>query len=444
MDLKLQTEQGNFQILSISDKKANVSKPDWFQKGGIGYIIQSHVGKLELFAKTSVEGQLSFRLRGISVYNPKDKTKRIPHWIGYTKFVVNEKVIFDKMTPAWHDKPCNYALNVEANKEIRIQVEWLPHSENSLAPAVQNQTAAALDKKFLPYITSRLDLKMMTGGKGNLQIVSVSDNDAAVKKATWLPKNEAGYFIQSHVGQMEVIAKATMDGQIRFSLRSSDVRYEEDNKKCIPYWIDYTKFAVNGKIIFDKVTPTWHDKPYNYALNVEAGKEIKIQVEWLPHRSDVPAVAPPEKVELPVADKFLPYLTGRTDIQLTPKTGTGDLQILSVSDDKANVRKADWLPKNTVGYFIQSHVGKLKIVAKPNADGKVQLKLKGVDVRSSKDKSKRIPYWIDYTKLAVNDKIIFDKLTPVWHDKSYSYTLETKAGEEIAIETEWLPHRSES
>ena len=335
IDLKLQTKQGDFQILSVSDDKAKVDKPHWFQKDGIGYIIQSHVGKLKLIAKATAEGRLGFRFRGIHAYNPKDKTKRIPHWVGYTKFVVNENVIFDKLTPVWHDKPFAYGMDVKAGEEIIIQIEWLPHRDdtvnfsanvkeiqeksadkdtliNKLQVTLDNEKKAAdkqkiliselqaaldtekkihsddveLIRKFSDYFTSRIDLRLVPNSEGKLQIVSVSDEKALVRKASWLPKNESGYFIQSYAGKMELVAKATADGQINLDLRGLDVRNPEDKSKRIPYWIDYTKLVMNGEILFDKLTPIWHNKPFRYKLDVKADEEIKIKVEWQPHRSD--------------------------------------------------------------------------------------------------------------------------------------------------------------
>ena len=86
----------------------------------------------------------------------------------------------------------------------------------------------------------------------------------------------------------------------------------------------------------------------------------------------------------------------------------------------------------------------MKIVAKVTGDGQVRLWLLGLDIRKPDDKSKRIPYWIDYTKLTVNGRVLFDKLTPVWHDKPYRYNLDVKDGDEITVSVEWQPHRSDS
>ena len=135
-------------------------------------------------------------------------------------------------------------------------------------------------------LTARIDVKLIPKGEGKLQILSTSDAKAIIKKADWLPKNESGYFIQSYAGKMELIVKATVDGQIRLAIRGLDVRNPEDKSKRIPYWIDYTKLVVNGKFLFDELTPTWHDKPFIRMLDAKADEEIKIQVEWQPHRSD--------------------------------------------------------------------------------------------------------------------------------------------------------------
>ena len=140
--------------------------------------------------------------------------------------------------------------------------------------------------------------------------------------------------------------------------------------------------------------------------------------------------------------RFAPYITARIDAKLV--TDKGDFQTMFVSDNRASISKPAWFQKGGVGYLIQSYVGKLKIVAKADVDGKVQLSLRGIDVRTPDDSSKRIPYWIDYTKLTINDKVIFDELTPAWHDKPYVYNLNVKANEEITIEVEWLPHRSDT
>ena len=141
-------------------------------------------------------------------------------------------------------------------------------------------------------------------------------------------------------------------------------------------------------------------------------------------------------------DKFQPYLTARVDIQLM--STTGDFEIFSVSDDKAKVSKPSWFQKNGIGYQLNSYAGELDFTAKATTDGQIKLWLRGVWVPDPKDKSKLIPYWIDYTKLTVNGETIFDTITPAWCNKPYSYNFKAKTNEEIKIQVEWLPHRSDT
>ena len=133
------------------------------------------------------------------------------------------------------------------------------------------------------YSTARIDIQLVPKGEGDFQVVSVSDDKASVWKPAWFQKGGIGYQIQSHAEKLEIIAKTTVNGKINLYLRGVDIRYPNDNSKRIPYWIDYTKLVVNGNITLDKVTPAWHDKPYGYNMEVKAGDEIKIQVEWVSH-----------------------------------------------------------------------------------------------------------------------------------------------------------------
>ena len=572
MDIKLLSIYGDFQIFSLSDNKANLSKPSWLQKGGVGYMIVSCKGDVKIVAKASTDGKIRLDLRSLDIHNSEDKTKRIPYWIDYTKLTVNGKVIFDSVKPTWHDKPYSYALDVKADEEIKIEVEWLPHRDerfNVSADAIKEQeknaemlrksdalvselrTAlnsekkaaskqntlvselrTALDnersvhsedveliRKFSDYFTARLDFKLVLNGEGNFQIVSVSDEKAVVKKVTrWLSANEIGYYVQSYVGKMEIVGKVIGGGQFNLNLRGMDIRDPKNKRKRIPYWIDYTKLTVNGEVIFDKITPAWHDKPYNYALDVKVDEEIKIEVEWLPHiddRSNLSIDAtlvselraaldsekksaskqnaliselrtaldsekkaaskqnalvaelraaldnekksaneqndavPDSEREVPSNDVELIHkfgddcCTARLDFKLMPNS-EGDFQVVSVSDEKAIVKKSRWLSANEVGYYVQSCVGKMEIVGKVIGGGQFNLNLRGMDVRDPKNRRERIPYWIDYTRLTVNGEVILDKITPVWHDKPYNYIFYAKTDEEIKIEVEWVPHKSDT
>ena len=145
---------------------------------------------------------------------------------------------------------------------------------------------AEIIRKFKGYFTARIDVNLLPTTQGELQILSMSDRKATSFKASWLPQSQSGYFIQSYVGNLEIVAKPASDGQLFLYLRGTDTRKSDDKSKRIPCWIDYTKLTVNGKVIFNHVISAWHDKPFIHKMDVKADEEIKIQVEWQPHRSD--------------------------------------------------------------------------------------------------------------------------------------------------------------
>ena len=308
-----------------------------------------------------------------------------------------------------------------------------------------NEYYSGIFNKFKNYFTARIDIKLMSA-ESDFQIVSISDDKAKIENPKWFQKDGIGYIIHSCTGSLKFAVKSSMNGKLWLNLKAMDIRKDGDRTKRIPYFIDYTKLIVNDKLIFDKIVPAWHNKNYNYYLNVKADEEIKIQVEWLPHRADSieqkpsKVTAPKSKVETPPSKSN----TARLDIKMTPETANGDFQIVSISDNKASVNKPAWAQNNGIGYAIQSCDGKLEFVVKGTESGRFNLNLRGLWVPQPDNKSKHIPYWIDYTKLIVNGETIFDTVTPAWFDKPYSYKLDAKADEEIKIQVEWLPHKGDT
>ena len=74
IDFKFMSTADDFQIVSVSDEKANITKPAWFQKGGIGYVIQSYAGSMEFVAQASVDGKINLYLRGLDIRRPDDNS----------------------------------------------------------------------------------------------------------------------------------------------------------------------------------------------------------------------------------------------------------------------------------------------------------------------------------------------------------------------------------
>ena len=146
----------------------------------------------------------------------------------------------------------------------------------SLVPETTFDYLCKRHPKFARYFTARIDIKLTTT-EGDFQILSTSDDKVNITKSGSVKQGGIGYQIQSCAGKLEFIAKATVDGRIWLYLGSSDVR-------CL---IDYDKLTVNGQKIFDTVTPACQDEPYVYNVGVQANEEIKIQIEWLPHKNNM-------------------------------------------------------------------------------------------------------------------------------------------------------------
>ena len=134
-----------------------------------------------------------------------------------------------------------------------------------------------------------------------------------------------------------------------------------------------------------------------------------------------------------IIDKFKEFFTARILIQLDKEMNAENLRIISFSDDGAKLLKPGYWQNRGICHAVDSYVGSLEIVAKVAVEGEAIVRLSGA-----------AKFYIDYTKFIVNDKIIFDKLTQTRYDKPYVYKKDVKAGDEIKINVEWLPHRSDT
>lgn len=133
-----------------------------------------------------------------------------------------------------------------------------------------------------------------------------------------------------------------------------------------------------------------------------------------------------------IVSKFRDYFTARVLIRLDKEMNADNLQIISYSDDRAKLFKPSWWQSKGICHGLDSYVGKLEIVAKTLADGLLQVRLSGAFT------------WIDYERLTINGNVIFDTIHSTHGNSPYVHSMNAKAGEEIKIQVEWLPHRSDT
>ncbi|WP_029543125.1 hypothetical protein [Selenomonas sp. AB3002] len=129
-------------------------------------------------------------------------------------------------------------------------------------------------------------------------------------------------------------------------------------------------------------------------------------------------------------------MTARIDIKNMKSSGN-DLKI-ECSDSSCKISNPQWFGKDGKGYQIESLAQEIRIKVNCVHDGELILFLRGLDIRD--DENVKIPVYIDYQYLAIDDEVIFDGLEEIWHDKPYEYKSAVKDGEEHVITVKWGPH----
>ena len=131
------------------------------------------------------------------------------------------------------------------------------------------------------------------------------------------------------------------------------------------------------------------------------------------------------------------YTTCRLDFK---NKGEKDntLEIVEISDSSAKSSYPKWFKdKFGTGLMIYSQQKSLDIKLKCIGDGVFNLYLRSKDVRTKK--RNKIPIYLKYNELKINDEVIFDEETLVWHDDFYHYSVPVKNGETLSISIDWGP-----
>lgn len=274
------------EIVEISDSSARIVKPKWMQEGGkSGLTVTSCACLLDVTVKVNVPGKLGIMLRSKDM---RDKeTVHVPFWVDYIKFNCNERLEFEDVRPAWHDKPLRYLYSVSESEHIRFHVEWRPHIDYANEQRASWNNTGNLFEKVKNHITARMDFKFNlkeigTSCPGNaIEIMEVSDSSVKITRPKWLQEEGTGFVMTSYACAIDLTMKINMTGKLELMLRGIDVRDKEE--KRIPFWIDYMKLQYNNMLIFDDRKAVCHDKSVLYSWPVAEGECIRFHMEWEPH-----------------------------------------------------------------------------------------------------------------------------------------------------------------
>lgn len=125
IDIKNQGEGNTVDISVAMGKDCHIMKPQWFSKGGTGYIVEICDNHQVLDLRCHGDGNLFFRFRGIDRRSPEGI--RLPLWVDYTRLAINDEVIFWELKSQWHDKPYTFTRPVNDGENIKVEISWSQH-----------------------------------------------------------------------------------------------------------------------------------------------------------------------------------------------------------------------------------------------------------------------------------------------------------------------------
>ena len=262
----------NVDIVEISDPDAKITEPEWLCKNGHGHMVKSIKGTLDMKLKCTGCGELVITLRGMNFETPDGN--KLPIWIDYTKFVVDDKVIFDGIKPIWHDKFYRFTIEAEDGKVITVHIEWVA---DNIAIGRGKEKLHDIQNPDISF--ARIDIKNQGADANAVDIIEISDPDAKITEPEWLCKKGCGHVLCTRAGSLDMKLKSRGAGELVIRLRGMDIK-KPDGERW-PLWIDYTKFIVDNKVMFDGIKAIWHDKPYRFATEVEDGKVVNVHIEWV-------------------------------------------------------------------------------------------------------------------------------------------------------------------
>lgn len=137
-------------------------------------------------------------------------------------------------------------------------------------------------------------------------------------------------------------------------------------------------------------------------------------------------------------ETIMPDWLKKARIDIKNKGEGNDVKVRVLDGDKSRVVHASWLSKGGNGYMLVAEDKYLLLELECVGTGTLQLRLRGIN--KTMPGGERIPAWIDYTRLAVNDEIVFWELKPQWFNDSYLFNRKVSDGEKLKVEISWSEH----
>ena len=112
------------------------------------------------------------------------------------------------------------------------------------------------------------------------------------------------------------------------------------------------------------------------------------------------------------------------------------VEVIENSDMDAIVSQPKWFTNQKgIGTQIQSKKGNIRLKIRCINNGKLNVTLRGIDFRDDYDN--RIPIYVKYTKLMIDDENVIENPAFIWHDEPLSHEIDVEDGQTVDILVEW-------
>ena len=134
--------------------------------------------------------------------------------------------------------------------------------------------------------------------------------------------------------------------------------------------------------------------------------------------------------------KLLKYMTCRIDLKNFGINNS--IELLNFQDYSSKIYSPSWINNHEgKGIIIESFNGELNFKFKCINDGVVKIFLRGINYFDNN--SNRLPIYINFNYLMINDDEIINNDTITWHNKPFIYEKNVKDGEIITVHVKWKP-----
>ena len=259
----------NIKIINCSES-CDVSSPKWFNDNfGIGSVLTSNEGNLDVSFECINDGNLYVAFRGLDLRNREGEM--IPIFIEYHEIKIDDEYFIPENKITWHNKPLIFNKKVKNGQIVNIKVKWAPLYSNN----------AILDDSLNKFSTARIDLKNYGDESNNIVLFNENKSLYNISQPEWFAdSNGIGSTITSDNKELDLSFKCVNEGKLKIEFRGLD--FKDINNNRIPIYIDYREIKVDGKSIINDSTVLWHDNKLEYSKDVNDGQIVNIKLKWEP------------------------------------------------------------------------------------------------------------------------------------------------------------------